>query len=126
MSPRRRRRRRRSSDGSSPRGDGRTPRVTRVRRRPEPGTSHRRAGVRDRDGFWGDADELPAPETGIRTTEDPHAVPRSLGPPPLPGHEAVAEHYFAAVYDRSINLTTALAAAGGLVDPSELTDDEEA
>ena len=41
---------------------------------------------------------------------------RSLGPPPLPGHETAAEHYFDAVYDRAAALAIALAAASGLID----------
>jgi predicted TIM-barrel enzyme len=50
-------------------------------------------------------------------------VPRSLGPPPLPGHENAAEHYFAAVYDRAVTTAGALAAAGGLIDPDALADE---
>lgn len=78
-------------------------------------------------GFWGDADRLPPAERDVRITEDPSAVPRSLGPPPLPGHEKIAEHYFTAVYDRAVATAGALAAAGGLIGTEELThelDDE--
>ena len=74
-------------------------------------------------GFWGDPAQLPDAETDVRMNEDPAAVPRSLGPPPLPGHEAIADHYFAAVYDRAVNTAGALAAAGGLIDPDALLDD---
>jgi hypothetical protein len=82
-------------------------------------------GGRQQQGadFWGDAAKLPAPEHDIRMTSDPSAVPRSLGAPPLPGHEAVAEHYFAAVYDRAVTTAAALAAAGGLIDPEALADE---
>lgn len=73
--------------------------------------------------FWGAPAKLPTPEHDIRMTSDPSAVPRSLGPPPLPGHEAVAEHYFAAVYDRAVTTAAALAAAGGLIDPEALADE---
>lgn len=74
-------------------------------------------------GFWGDPAQLPDAETDVRINEDPAAVPRSLGPPPLPGHEGIAEHYFAAVYDRAVATAGALAAAGGLIDPNALLDD---
>ncbi len=89
----------------------------------------RRGGPRDapasRDSvaFWGDADRLPEVRTDIRITEDPAAVPRSLGRPPLPGHEQIAEHYFTAVYDRAVATAGALAAAGGLIDPEALAEE---
>jgi hypothetical protein len=44
---------------------------------------------------------------------------RSLGPPPFPGGETIAEHYFAAVYQKAATLATALAAASGLLDTTE-------
>ena len=53
-------------------------------------------------------------------SDDPTAVVRSLGPPPLPGHEAIAEHYFDVVYERAAMLANALAAAGGLIGMEEL------
>jgi hypothetical protein len=74
--------------------------------------------------FWGEASQLPEPKTDVRITDDPDAVPRSLGTPPLPGQEAIAGHYFAAVYDRAVATAGALAAAGGLIDPNALTDDD--
>ena len=86
------------------------------------------AGGNQRDdgaGFWGDVAKLPEARPDIRITDDPAAVPRSLGPPPLPGHEAIAEHYFAAVYERAVMLAGALAAAGGLIEPEALLDDED-
>lgn len=76
----------------------------------------------DPQAFWGDPEELPEPRSDVRMTDDPHAVPRSLGRPPLPGHEQIAEHYFAAVYDRAVATAGALAAAGGLIDPESLID----
>jgi hypothetical protein len=75
--------------------------------------------------FWGDVAALPPARTDVRFNEDPAAVPRSLGTPPLPGQEAIAGHYFAAVYERAVATAGALAAAGGLVDPDELDDDED-
>ena len=73
--------------------------------------------------FWGDPTALPTPHADVRMTGDPAAVPRSLGPPPLPGHETAAEHYFAAVYDRAVTTAGALAAAGGLIDPEALANE---
>lgn len=51
----------------------------------------------------------------IAVTPDPTATVRSLGKPPLAGRETVAEHYFEAVYQRSVAVAGALAAAGGLL-----------
>ena len=100
------------------------------RRRTRPGGNQqagRRGGGRQQRqnvaAFWGDASALPAEQREVRMTSDPAAVPRSLGPPPLPGHENVAEHYFAAVYDRAVTTAGALAAAGGMIDPEALVDE---
>ncbi|MGF1596762.1 MAG: hypothetical protein ACFCVK_07490 [Acidimicrobiales bacterium] len=76
----------------------------------------------DATQFWGRHDLLPAGEANVRITSDPSAVVRSLGRPPLSGHHNVAEHYFTAVYDRSVLLASALAAAGDLIEPDELTE----
>jgi hypothetical protein len=75
-------------------------------------------------GFWGASSKVPSTQPEVRITEDPAAVVRSLGPPPLPGHETIAEHYFAAVYDRAVSLAGALAAAGGLLQPEELAEED--
>jgi len=75
--------------------------------------------------FWGDPTQLPETETGVHITDEPAAVPRSLGPPPLPGHEQIAANYFAVVYDRAVATAGALAAAGGLIDPTGLIGDDE-
>lgn len=74
-------------------------------------------------GFWGDATKLPAPTRDVRITDQPAAVARSLGAPPLPGHENIAEHYFAVVYERAVQTAGALAAAGGLIDPDALAEE---
>jgi hypothetical protein len=79
--------------------------------------------VDDEAGFWGDVSQLPFAERDVRITDEPSAVPRSLGRPPLPGHEQIAEHYFAAVYDRAVATAGALAAAGGLIDTDELLEE---
>jgi hypothetical protein len=70
--------------------------------------------------YWGDNSRLPEPTSDIRITTDPSAVVRSLGRPPLPGHEHASEAYFTAVYGRAVGLASALAAAGDLIEPEEL------
>ena len=62
------------------------------------------------------------PSSLIRPADDPTAMIRSLGPPPLPGRETIAEHYFAAVYDKAATLAVALAAASGLLAPDDPDD----
>jgi hypothetical protein len=96
-------------------GSGRKRSSGRRNRKPNPA-----AGA----GFWGDPARLPTSHPDIQITDDPAAVPRSLGTPPLPGHEAIAVHYFTAVYDRAVATAGALAAAGGLIDPTSLIDDD--
>ncbi len=64
--------------------------------------------------FWGDAQVVPEPSYGLAPTEASDALVASLGKPPIPGHETSAKHYFELVYDRSVALSFALAAAGGL------------
>ena len=81
-------------------------------------------GRNDAAGFWGDPEALPRVARDVRLTDDPAAVPRSLGLPPLPGHEAVAEHYFTVVYERAVATAGALAAAGGLIDLDAVVDDD--
>jgi len=76
----------------------------------------------DLRAFWGDASALPPAGKDVRITDDEHAVPRSLGEPPLPQQREIAEHYFAAVYDRAVAAAGALAAAGGLIGLDELHD----
>ena len=93
----------------------------------------RRAGGRRRksnkktvnpDEFWGQVDLLPDGDQPARITTDPSAVVRSLGRAPLSGHHNAAEHYFAAVYERSVSLASALAAAGGMIETDELVNDQ--
>lgn len=91
--------------------------------RPQRNDRGRRGGKTARTpvGFWGDASELP-PRGDVRIADDRSAAVRSLGPPPLAGHESIAEHYFAAVCDRAVTVAGALAAVGGLMEPEELQD----
>jgi len=74
--------------------------------------------------FWGsdEIDEVPAQ---ITPSDVPAAMITSLGPPPIPGHEAAAQHYFEAVYPKAVALATALAAASGLLHFDD-QDDEPA
>jgi hypothetical protein len=76
--------------------------------------------------FWSSppSDEVPFEVAPVRPVPDPGAMVRSLGPPPLFGGGGNAEHYFAAVYDRSSMLAGALAAASGLLDLSGEADDD--
>ena len=97
---------------------------SRRRRRPSGASTPSSPAPRRRTGagadFWGrEPAEPPPPPDPIRPPEDPTALVRSLGPPPLPGWERVAEHYFAAVYEKSTNLAVALAAASGLLGPPD-------
>ncbi len=69
--------------------------------------------------LWQPVPALPDPSP-IEPANDPRALLRSLGDPPLVGQGAVAEHYLGAVVDRAAGLATALAAAAGLLaEPSD-------
>lgn len=90
--------------------------------------SRRRKGPRkkkvDPRLFWGNPellDEYDPP--GATITTKPAAAVLSLGRPPLSGQQNAAEHYFSAVYGRAVNLAAALAAAGELIEPEELTSE---
>ena len=91
------------------------------RRKPSPQRSRRRRNESTRD-FWGN--ENPGDETTdvIAVSEDPTVMIRSLGPPPFPGNETIAEHYFAATYDKAAALAVALAAASGLLATEDQDD----
>ena len=69
--------------------------------------------------FWGDPEKAFDEVEEIVAAADPTSMVRSLGPAPLPGRENVAEHYFAAVYERAAALGGALAAAADLLDTSD-------
>jgi hypothetical protein len=69
--------------------------------------------------LWRPVPQLPEPEP-IRPADDPTAVLRSLGDPPLERQGAVAEHYLAAVLERASGLATALALSADLLaEPDE-------
>ncbi len=96
----------------------------------EQNRSRRRKGTRkkkvDPTVFWGDPEQLAElGATKATITSRPSAVVQSLGRPPLSGQQNAAEHYFAAVYDRAVNLAAALAAAGNLVEAEDLNPGDE-
>jgi hypothetical protein len=85
-------------------------------KRRRPGASRRVAEQR----FWGgSATTSPSPVRSIRPVNDPGAVVRSLGPPPLAVDPAVAERHLTAVYEEAVRAATALAAANGLLAEEE-------
>ncbi len=69
--------------------------------------------------FWG-PDEVPeiVPPL-LEPTPDPAAVVRSLGAPPLAVDASVAERHLTAVYEEAVRAATALAAANGLLAPTD-------
>jgi hypothetical protein len=70
--------------------------------------------------FWGDPEKLAEIDSGqAAITSRPSAVVQSLGRPPLSGQQNASEHYFAAVYDRAVNLAAALAAAGNMIESDD-------
>ena len=109
-------------NGRNTNGDG-------SRRKPKPKRKRRSRGraaqaptAKTAGDFWGDAEKLPRVDS-VTLTSDPSAAVRSLGRPPLAGHEAVSEHYFRAVYEQAVMLAAVLATAGDLIDVDELTAD---
>jgi hypothetical protein len=91
------------------------------RRRSTTRSTPRRKAAPRRD-FWEGTDAGDEPVALVRAPDDPSAMIRSLGPPPLPGRETIAEHYFAAAFDKAARRAVALAAASGLMDMSETED----
>ena len=68
---------------------------------------------------------LPLPDAEpITPVDDPTALVRSLGDPPLPGNRLPASHYVATVVERAAGLASALAASAGLLaEPDEAPAD---
>lgn len=90
------------------------------RRKPPPQRSRRRrASARD---FWGSEHADDHTADIIAPSDDPTVMIRSLGPPPFPGNETIAEHYFAATYEKAAALAVALAAASGLLATEDQAD----
>jgi hypothetical protein len=72
--------------------------------------------------MWRPVPRPPEPKP-ITPSNDPTAVIRSLGHPPLPGQGTSAELYIATVVERAAGLATALAASADLLasDPDDPT-----
>jgi hypothetical protein len=77
--------------------------------------SRSRSAARTRD-FWGDPTLRDDSEVRIRPSTDPTAMIRSLGPPPLPGKETVAQYTYTLVYQKAAGVAVALAAAADILD----------
>jgi hypothetical protein len=95
--------------------------VSPQRRKASARSNPRRKAAPRRD-FWDGGDAGDEPASLVRPPDDPSAMIRSLGPPPLPGRETIAEHYFALAFDKASRRAVALAAASGLMDLSEPDD----
>jgi hypothetical protein len=75
--------------------------------------------------LWRPVPPLPEPEL-IVPVDDPTALLRSLGDPPLPGNSVAAGHYLASVIERAATLATGLAATADLLaHPDDIATDTE-
>jgi hypothetical protein len=91
-------------------------------RRRASGRSNPRRKAPPRRDFWDGVDAGEEPVTLIHASEDASAMIRSLGPPPLPGRETIAERYLALAFDKASRRAVALAAASGLMEIDEVED----
>jgi hypothetical protein len=93
------------------------------RRKPQSRSKPRRKATPERD-FWGSATAIENDKRVdvVRPADDPTAMIRSLGQPPLPGSQVNAEYNFALVYDKAAALAVALAAASGLLDTDDRSE----
>ena len=82
------------------------------------GKSQTPESARTSGDFWGDPARLP-PVSEVTASADGSAVIRSLGRPPVTGHEAASEYYFRIACDRAVNLASVLATAGDLLDDED-------
>lgn len=103
-----------NSNGNSDGGTQSTKSAKRKRAR------NRKSRAKQNRAFWGDESRLPDAPTTSPVTTDPASVIRSLGRPPLVGHEQHAGHYFEAVTMRAVAIGSAIAAAGDMLDAEEL------
>jgi len=74
--------------------------------------------------LWRAVPEPPEPED-IVPADDPTALLRSLGDPPLHGQRVTAGHYLSAVVERAAGLATALAATADLLAPEPVDDEDD-
>lgn len=70
--------------------------------------------------FWGH--ELTEEPGAITPSEDPAAMVRSLGAPPLRGQERTAAQAFELIYQRAAHLAFGAAAAAGVADVADAED----
>ena len=93
------------------------------------GGSRRRRGRRRTHGgqrpadLWRQPPSLDKAEP-IIPAKDPAAVLRSLGTPPLQGHGALVDYYFATVVERAAGVAAALAATAELLGSPEAEEDQ--
>ena len=93
------------------------------RRRPQPKSAERPPDARPVD-IWRPVPPLPDPPP-IAPANDPTALLRSLGDPPLPGVAVVAGHYISAVTMRAAAHATAVAARAGLLAEHDQDQDQD-
>jgi hypothetical protein len=91
----------------------------------QPARQHARHRPATGNNFWGTEDIGDDIPNTITPSDDPAAMITSLGPPPIPGHETGALHYFDAVYAKAAGLAIALAAASGLLATDGHDEDPE-
>jgi hypothetical protein len=73
--------------------------------------------------LWRAVPDLDEPDP-VSPAPDPTLLLRSLGPPPLPGQGAVAEHYLAAVAGEAARLAKPLALSADLLADPNADDDD--
>ena len=84
--------------------------------------SRRRRSQRARTAdLWRPVPQLPEPEP-IVPINDPTALLRSLGDPPLQGQSTVGGHYLSAVIEKAAQRATALAMMAQVVAGTDETD----
>jgi hypothetical protein len=80
----------------------------------EHGGQGRRGAGKPTTDLWKPVPALPDPQP-IEPADDPSALVRSLGDPPLPGKGAASGHYLSAVVERAAAIASALAASTELI-----------
>lgn len=68
--------------------------------------------------------ELAAIVGSVRPAQNPTAIVRSLGEPPLGKFASNAQHYYEAVYDKAQHFAVAIATANGLLVVDDTEDDD--
>lgn len=99
-------------------GQGQQRRRRRGRRRSGGGSAARHGDL------WRPTPVLDDPQP-IVPANDPAAVLRSLGTPPLQGHGALVDYYLATVVERAAGVAAALAATAGVLGTPEDGEEEQ-